>query len=209
MPNSPDRLIYYAIGDVHGEADRLLTLHDAIFEHHELCFDGQPICIVHLGDYVDRGPDSCGVIDAIMALETRAETRSDLSIISLMGNHERMMLNAFGPDTSDRQFWLANDGDATVESYERQGRGEADLKHLTWMKQLPLIWHDEEAGLIFVHAGVSPDNYPDDREAVYLWTRSPVFFDPSCWTAPALDGMTVIHGHTPTEDDEPDLADGG
>ena len=209
MPNSPERLIYYAIGDIHGEAQRLHDLYEAIAEHHSARFFGEKGCIVHLGDYVDRGPDSCGVIDAVMAIEAHARRQDDLSIVSLMGNHERMMLNAFGADPSARRFWEHNGGDVTVKSYQDKGRGEADLKHLAWMKRLPLIWRDETAGLVFVHAGISPDDFPDESEAVYLWTRSPDFFDPSGWTSPALEGLTIIHGHTPTEDHAPEIAGGG
>jgi serine/threonine protein phosphatase 1 len=209
MPNSPRRLIYYAIGDIHGEAERLKAMYDAIVDHHSARFLGRNACIVHLGDYVDRGPDSCGVVDAVMAMEAHAAKQKDLTVVSLMGNHERMMLNGLGSEPVDRRFWMQNGGVETIASYEKAGRGEADLKHLAWMKKLPLIWRDKAAGLIFVHAGVSPDDFPKESEKVYLWTRSAAFFDPSCWTSPALEGQVIIHGHTPTENDEPDVAGGG
>ena len=203
MPNSPDRLIYYAIGDVHGEAVRLRELHASIFSHHQARFDGRPLCIVHLGDYIDRGPDSCGVIDTVMALEDRARGEDDLTIVSLKGNHEQMMLDSVPMEAvNELRFWLANGGDTTLESY---AYGLIKPEHMAWIEGLPLIWKDEAAGLVFVHAGVSPDEYPDEEESVYLWTRSRVFFNPSRWTAPGLVGLTVIHGHTPTKDDEPEV----
>ena len=59
--------IYFAIGDVHGEAAKLRTLHDAILDR--IAFERRPARIIHLGDYVDRGPDSRGVVERVMALE--------------------------------------------------------------------------------------------------------------------------------------------
>ena len=84
--------IYFAIGDVHGEAAKLRALHDAILAR--IAVEQQPAQIIHLGDYVDRGPDSCGVIEQILALEAKLKG-SQIEIISLMGNHEQMMLDAW------------------------------------------------------------------------------------------------------------------
>ena len=82
--------IYFAIGDVHGEADKLRQLHAAILDR--IAFEGRAAKIVHLGDYVDRGPDSRGVVDAVMAIEARFNRDPAIEVVSLMGNHEQMML---------------------------------------------------------------------------------------------------------------------
>ncbi len=202
--------IYYAIGDVHGEYERLVTLHEAIDAHWKSFGEGRPATVLHLGDYVDRGPDSRGVIDYLMMLQRKPDLRAEISIVCLMGNHERMMLDAIDGDHPKLMHWLMNGGEATVESYRRrspQGTQIADIvprEHLAWMKALPLQHVDRTANLLFVHAGVLPDKYPKGDEEVFLWTRSPKFMNDSKWPVnPELDAFTVVHGHTPTDDYAP------
>ncbi|MEO0982666.1 MAG: metallophosphoesterase family protein [Pseudomonadota bacterium] len=207
MPDPGLAPVRYAIGDIHGEADRLGALHERIFDWHGLQYSDRRIEIVHLGDYVDRGPDSCGAIDRVIDLETRAADRGDLNVVSLMGNHERMLLDAHEEGGATRNHWLNNGGEETLESYQRVGRGPIDLVHLRWMTRLPAI-HRTDDGLVFVHAGVSAQAFPDEADEVYLWTRSADFFDPDQWTAPDLSDAVVIHGHTPT-DGAPEIAGGG
>ena len=76
-------LTYYAIGDIHGEADKLRTLHSAILDR--IAFEKASARIVHLGDYIDRGPDSKGVIDQLIALRARCERQTG-SIFVPMGD---------------------------------------------------------------------------------------------------------------------------
>jgi len=198
---------YYAIGDVHGEAERLASLHEFIFDD-ALCLGVRPF-IAHLGDLVDRGPDSRGVIARIMALE--ASEAAD--VVTVMGNHEDLMLNALDqPDTTELYHWKVNGGDATIESYERVNgvcedwRDAIDRAHIAWLRALPNLWRDEARKLAFVHAGIDPKMFPDCKEEIRLWTRSPRFFDPESWPArPELDGLLVVHGHTPTDDFTPDV----
>jgi len=84
--------VYYAIGDIHGELSKLRALHDNISAFHEKKYVNRPHTRIHLGDYVDRGPDSCGVIDFVQALSDN-ET---FSTINLRGNHEVLMAGAMG-----------------------------------------------------------------------------------------------------------------
>ncbi len=205
MPVSPETRIFAAIGDVHGHCERLKSLHEAIFELTTREFPGRALTLVHLGDYVDRGPDSAGVIETLIGLEREAARRDDLHTVALMGNHERMMIDGFEQGGDALEHWLINGGFAARDSYAPYE--EEDLvAHLDWMKGLPLIHEETEAGLLFVHAGVHPAEYPEENEQVYLWTRSARFFDTSWWTAPGLAGMRVIHGHTPTTTQEPDIS---
>lgn len=88
-------LVYYAIGDIHGEADKLRRLHDRIYSTHETDFTGLPFRLVHLGDYIDRGPESCAVIDYLMEVESTLT----LAPLNLKGNHEQMMIDAYTPMT--------------------------------------------------------------------------------------------------------------
>lgn len=82
-----------AIGDIHGCAKALKTLVDAI----------QPTeqdTLVFLGDYIDRGPESRGVIEQVMALGNHC------TVVPLLGNHEEMLLGALAGGLSDVQFWM-------------------------------------------------------------------------------------------------------
>lgn len=200
-PGVTDR-VYYAIGDVHGEADRLARLHDFIFQDADHI--GVKPFVVHLGDYVDRGPDSRGAIERILHVEKRVET------VSLRGNHEEMMLNAYD-DPDYMAQWTWNGGKETMASYLRANgdRGDwremVDAAHMKWMRGLPTMFRDEARGFAFVHGGIDPAAFPDCDAQVRLWTRSEKFFDRARWPRrPELDKLLVIHGHTPTEDARPE-----
>ncbi len=104
----------YAIGDVHGCAGRLAALHQSI----DADLRKRPIAratILHLGDYVDRGPDSARVVAALAA---RGRGDDAVRRLNLMGNHEQLMLDALStsePGMIER--WLDNGGEATLESW--------------------------------------------------------------------------------------------
>lgn len=194
--------VFCAIGDIHGELDRLISLHRQIERFAAETLPGRPIHIVHLGDLVDRGADSCGVIEYLMVHEGVAGGRS----ITLRGNHEQMMLDALRSDTPAlMRHWYSNGGEATIESYREAGFDGVPEAHLDWLAGLPSHFHDEATGLFFVHAGVDPHLFPDCSEETRLWTRQRTFFDPRYWTAPELDGLRIIHGHTPTGDSLPEV----
>jgi len=203
-----NKRIYYAIGDIHGEAEKLSRLHSRIRRRHEVDFPGQTFTLVHLGDYVDRGPDSFEVVDRLIKLESDKA----VSIINLKGNHEQMMLDAYD-DTQARseygttpyEFWLRNGGDKTLESYHKAGFREPPKRHLDWLANLKTYHWDRRAKLIFVHAGIDPAHFPNDGEDRHLWTRSRHFFDTDRWPAGSLSGASVIHGHTPTQSGLPDI----
>jgi serine/threonine protein phosphatase 1 len=201
--------IYFAIGDVHGEAVKLRALHDAILDR--IAFEKRPARIIHLGDYVDRGPDSRGVIERIMALEEMFAGSPRIEVISLMGNHERMMLDAYDA-TEDAGHWWTQGGAETIESYvgdeaplATNWRSLIPRAHIDWIRRLRLIHHATDQKLVFVHAGIEPASFPNESDETYLWTRSERFMNDDNWPKrPALDGLTVIHGHTPVSD-QPEL----
>ncbi len=196
--------IYFAIGDVHGEADKLRRLHASILE--QIAFEGRAAKIVHLGDYVDRGPDSRGVIETVMALEARFDRDPAIEVISLMGNHEQMMLDAYdSPRAEDAGSWWAQGGAQTADSYAGgPGQGNADWRatvpaqHIGWMRRLTGIYYARDRRLAFVHAGIDPSRFPEEDTNIYLWTRSLRFFDQQQWPDRSeLKDLTVVHGHTP------------
>lgn len=198
--------VYYAIGDIHGEASRLRKMHDSIHVMHAREFDAHTKTIVHLGDYVDRGPDSYSVIEAILALETRRDT----CVISLKGNHEQLMLNAYVNNNRNAwNTWIENGGAETLSSYRQHNFYMPPEHHLAWLrKRMPMHW-DKSANIIFVHAGIDPHHFPFEKDEVRLWTRARAFYDTECWSSPALDSMRVIHGHTPTDNNRPDISRDG
>src|SRR5690348_111666 len=92
------------IGDIHGH----LTALEAILRAVGLA---KGDTLVALGDYIDRGPDSRGVLDRMVALE------SECQLIPLLGNHEEMMLASRIRGRTGNAEWLSNGGDKTLESY--------------------------------------------------------------------------------------------
>lgn len=194
--------ITYAIGDIHGEAQRLRALYSLIRDRHADQFGQASIRIVHLGDYVDRGPDSFDVIEAIMELSEDPL----IEPIALAGNHEAMLLKAVdAPNGDSRRHWLNNGGCETLQSYAERGHGDIMRSHLEWMRALPAIYIEHSQKRVFVHAGVLPDQFPNEADEVYLWTRSPAFFDVARWHNTVLADWTVVHGHTPTSDGFPEV----
>jgi serine/threonine protein phosphatase 1 len=196
--------VYYAIGDIHGEAALLHQLLGLVEE--DAARLGVAPNIVLLGDLIDRGPDSRAVVAYAMLLQAAGA-------VVIKGNHEQLMLNAYDNwDTTGVHYWAINGGDETIESYKR-ANGEAgdwrdaiDDVHVHWLRDLPSIWRDEQRKLAFVHGGIDPKTFPNCEEEVRLWTRSDKFFNPNTWPdRPELDGLLVVHGHTPTSDFEPHL----
>jgi serine/threonine protein phosphatase 1 len=166
----------FAIGDVHGCLEPLLRLIGRIEVSRP-----EGGTIVFLGDYVDRGPDSKGVIDLIMAGPQRAGWKW----VALKGNHEDMMVGALtGEDQPD--MWLLNGGTATMDSYE----GKPVRAHVDWAKSLPLKHRDEHR--FYVHADMLEDvPYEEQSENVLLWSRKPKDYSGE------YGGKHLVHGHTP------------
>lgn len=197
--------VYYAIGDVHGEIEKLDRLLD--FVRDDAARAGGPHKIVFIGDLIDRGPDSRAVVERAMAIAS-----SDQAVV-LKGNHEEMFLNAIGSASrNDFEMWSVNGGESALVSYQRANGGQSDWRdaidrtHIKWLRALPVIWRDEARNLVFVHAGIDPWRFPNCPDEVKIWTRSRVFFDTKRWPDRAeLKDILVVHGHTPTADFEPDV----
>jgi serine/threonine protein phosphatase 1 len=167
-----------AIGDIHGDSAALAQLLDDIrpTEHDTL---------VILGDVIDRGPDSRGVIERLMDLERCCK------LILLMGNHEEMLLGALqGRD--DRRFWLQFGGQETLDSYKIKSRdpNEIPRDHIRFLKQGRL--HFETDTHIFVHANYDPSCALGQQSiATLLWKR----MEPAD-ARPHMTGKVAVVGHT-------------
>lgn len=165
-----------AIGDVHGCLDILLNLLAVIN------WNPEEDTLVFIGDYIDRGPDSAGVIEHIIGLRQWSD-----KIICLLGNHEQMFLDFIEGRNTD--LFLHNGGTATLESY---GGREAGLPvaHFEFLKSLPC--YHETADYIFVHAGLRDGRALADQDPHDLiWIRQEFIY------SDFDHGKTVVFGHTP------------
>lgn len=179
--------VTYAIGDIHGMYDALVQLVDKIGRHHGKNYPEKLQKFVFVGDYVDRGPDSEGVIKFLMALSEKYEC------VFLRGNHEDMLLH-------DVHNFIFNGGRETLKSYGWQdGEPVYDLaqyipeEHVAWFRATRL-WHKDELRS-YCHAGIYRHlgGVENQSERVLLWVRNEFLLDPSD------EGGYVVHGHTPME----------
>ena len=167
----------FAVGDIHGcrtKLDRLIQAIDWKPEKREE--------LVFLGDYIDRGPDSFGVVETVLELKARYRNR----VTCLMGNHEHMLANFI---TGKEAIALGANGVSwTMRSYDQNS--PFPVAHLDFYQNLKLYYETENH--IFVHAGLRPGK-PLAQQTVedFLWIRDD-FLDSE------YDfGKTVVFGHTP------------
>jgi serine/threonine protein phosphatase 1 len=178
-----------AVGDIHGSLAKLEEL-VAGCEHFA---DGAPLTFVFLGDYVDRGTDSAGVVRYLMTLHSRTGQR----VVALKGNHEAMLLDVFDGACS-AQHWKSQGGEATLRSYGATRVEDLPEMHLDWLRSLPLS-HDD-GRRFYVHAGINPLRPLDAQEEDDLiWIREPFLSDRRDY------GRLIVHGHTPLDSGQPDL----
>ncbi|MDE3183535.1 MAG: serine/threonine protein phosphatase [Bacteroidota bacterium] len=168
----------FAIGDIHGCSK---TFEKLLKDKIQLTKEDNIYCI---GDYIDRGDDSKGVIDLI--IELRAE---GYPIYTLRGNHEQMMLDAVN-DKKSLNLWLDNGGKKTLKSFGIKSQDELPQEYFSFLKETE--FYLQKDNYIFVHAGLNfrNENLFEDKEAM-LWERD--FFPQQ----PALEDRLLIHGHTP------------
>lgn len=194
----------YAIGDIHGHLDLLLHAHDLIAEDRRHTGDTEAP-VIHLGDYVDRGPDCRGVVDHLANGTARGE-----NWVTLKGNHDRMfarfLRDPFEPEEGLRAelSWLHPriGGAATLASYGIRNAADRPLApvhaeavaavpeaHRHFLESRP-IWH-QRGEAVFVHAGIRPGiPMQAQTETDLVWIRGG-FLDDS-----REHGFLVVHGHT-------------
>jgi len=170
----------YAISDIHGCLKTFKTLLEKIK------FSKQDELYL-LGDYIDRGPDSKGVIDYIWTLQDQG-----YQVACLRGNHEQMLLDCVD---DDHKFllWERNGGDATMLSFGRRFVSAIPDQYIAWFNALP--YYLEVDKYILVHAGFRFDlpNPFEEKEAM-IWQRDWYDRINHQW----LGDRIIIHGHTPT-----------
>ncbi len=185
----------YAIGDIHGCDEHLAALHALIAEDLAARPTEAPL-LLHIGDYVDRGPDSAGVVARLAA----GPPVPGLRVVNLMGNHERTMLDALNGERSARTDWLFTGGRPALASWGADPEAPAE----TWRRTIPvehqdflhrLALHHREGGYLFVHAGIRPGLPMEEQESDDFLRIRHVFLN-----SEADHGVVVVHGHTPTKD---------
>jgi len=197
-PATPAGSRIYAIGDVHGRLDLLTRLHTLIAADAAKAAARRRV-IVYLGDYVDRGPDSRGVLELLLS-----QPLAGFEHVHLLGNHEDYLLQ-FLEHAEVGPHWCTYGGFDTLASYgvraadfEGARRAFAEAippAHVAFMRGLKLM--HAEGGYLFVHAGVKPGIALTDQKADdVLWIRDE-FLD-------STDdfGACVVHGHTIVETPE-------
>ncbi len=175
-----------AIGDIHGCVHTL----DALLEELAPTVEDR---LVFIGDYIDRGPDSKGVIDRLLAL------RQEHDCVFLRGNHEALMLEYL--DLGLFRPWRENGGIETLRSYLDGTRTKLrDLHlppvHVDFVRATKIYYETDD--FFFVHGGLKPafsirENLQRFDEETFLWERSHLEAPTLVWE------KTVICGHTPLQ----------
>jgi len=190
----PGRRVY-AIGDIHGCNVQLGNLHEIIVED----LAKRPVdaaVLLHIGDYVDRGADSAGVLRRLL----RGPPVPDVQVVNLVGNHDETMLHALSGDRAAATDWLFAGGRPALESYGI----DPDSPRETWPENVPpehldflrnLTLTHREGGYFFVHGGIRP-GVPLDQQARedLLRMRQPFLYSEMDF------GAVVVHGHSPVKE---------
>lgn len=196
-PSTGGRLVY-AVGDIHGHArEHSLLLRRIESDARDAVVHERPL-LVFLGDYVDRGPDSRGVIDAVLEVEAAGA----FEMAALKGNHEDALIR-FLSDPTYGDAWIDNWGQATLRAYGVDPRSGAGVRarflaalperHRSFLDRLSLS--HTQGDYHFVHAGVGPGiplEAQDERDL--LWIRHEFL------TSDAAFGKVIVHGHTPARE---------
>lgn len=197
----PNDVRVYAFGDVHGRLDLLDRLAVMIAQDLDTSPVRHPI-LVGLGDYIDRGPNSAGVIDTLCKGPVRGVDQ-----VFMRGNHEQLLLDFLDDPSRYGPTWLQVGALATLKSYGVSARADvgsrSDFKpirdalaanipaaHLDLIREMP-VWH-AVGDYLFVHAGVRR-GVPIERQSFddLLWLR----YEPADQDEPFE--QVVVHGHTP------------
>lgn len=204
IPYCPEGTRVYCVGDIHGRLDLLKQLHLAIL-HDAAGYSGTKT-LIYIGDYIDRGLASKGVIDNLLV-----DPLPDFELVYLRGNHEQFLLD-FLDEVELGWSWLIYGGLATLLSYEvplrkiPSSKQEMVALHTELKKRMPEAHFDFMAGTqifyelgsyYFVHAGIRPDKALRDQvPADQLWIREA--YTQSTQTYEKI----IVHGHTITPEPE-------
>ncbi|MEO1415303.1 MAG: metallophosphoesterase family protein [Bacteroidota bacterium] len=190
---------HIAISDIHG----CMTTFKHMVEH---VLELKPADRLYLlGDFIDRGPNSKGVLDYVIKLEG-----AGYKVYCIKGNHEDMMVSAY-EEPDKQEIWLYNGGRETLRSFNVSQPQEIPLKYIDMVDDFD--YHMEVEDYILVHAGLNFKGQTKDEEGEgFLWrlhnplgdTKSMLWlrhwYEDIDWNW--LGDRRIIHGHTPIEQEE-------
>lgn len=147
--------------------------------------------LILLGDLIDRGYDSKGVLDTVLLL-----IENGFQIDLLFGNHEKMFLDSF-ESTNNLNQWLLNGGDQTLSSFLTSSINKVPVEYINFIKTFK--YSLEIDSFIFVHAALNMtvSNPFEDKQTI-LWERKPQKYFNNDW----LKNRIIVHGHSPTSQNE-------
>lgn len=181
----------WVIPDIHGCVRTLETIIE------KQIMPNKNDLLVFLGDYIDRGPDSKGVIDIITDLQN-----NEYNVVALKGNHEDYCVKAHFEDKKKRGFlgirsktkvqkeWEMHGGVQTLESFNAEWPRDIPEKYIRWMQDLPYYHIVDE--FVIVHAGL---NFKE--EDPFTDTQSMMWIRDFKVDSEKIDNRKVIHGHVP------------
>jgi len=181
----------YAIGDIHGCREKLAALHQMIAD--DLVARPAPSAVlVHLGDYINHGPESAGVIEMLAS----GPPVSCATTVNLLGDHDRMLLDALDGDRAAATDWLWTGGKAALISWglnpelpREEWLQALPAGHIAWLRGLALAHREDD--YLFVHAGIRPGvNLRDQSRDDLLTMRQPFLSTERDF------GVIVVHGHS-------------
>lgn len=195
----PDDTLIYAIGDVHGRLDLLKSLHEKILTDSKQRSQARKV-IVYLGDYIDRGMHSKGVLEFL----TANPMKEFFECVYLKGNHESAFCEFLNQNFQETTLWLKHGGKECLMSYGVKSQdirkpyeelalkagGIVPTQHMEFMENLKLF-HKEGEEYIFVHAGVDPEK-PFDEQTPRDFTFSREKFLSYTGEFP----LRIVFGHT-------------
>ncbi|MFL5288176.1 MAG: metallophosphoesterase [Rhodopila sp.] len=181
----------YAIGDIHGRRDKLVALHRLIADDMAARPIGSAL-LVHLGDYIDQGPDSAGVV----ALLAAGPPVPRVTVVNLLGDHERMLLDALAGDRAAATDWLWAGGREALASWgldpglpREDWEAALPADHVAWLRGLPLT--HREGTYLFVHGGIRPGVPLGQQSRDDLLSMRQPFL-----STEQHFGVVVVHGHS-------------
>jgi serine/threonine protein phosphatase 1 len=181
----------WVIPDIHGCVKTLKTLIEFQIKPNKNDH------LIFLGDYIDRGPDSKGVVDYIMELQ-----KNDYNITALIGNHEDYCIKAWEEDVNKKGLfglsskskiekeWIKRGGKQTLESFKAKRARDIPVKYINWMKELKYYIVLEK--YVIVHAGLNFNiDDPFEDKIAMIWSRD-YKIEPE-----KIGYRRIIHGHLP------------
>jgi serine/threonine protein phosphatase 1 len=167
------------VGDIHGCSKTFRSLVGEVIKL------TRKDTLILLGDYIDKGPDSKGVLDFIQELKDEG-----FEVIAIRGNHEELLIRAYTGDVNAQEKWLDNGGDTTLESFNATSAIDIPEDYINFLKRMGYYLEMDEAYIVHAGFNFNIDDPFEDKEAMleirgYMPDNS------------VLRGKKIIHGHTP------------